>query len=88
MDLLDSAQQKVPQASGLLDLAVDRLRDRLALWLDRWSRLASQLASHPGFRIRVRGHWPAYRRQAGHGVERLGLHAHCHRQIHCSHCGL
>jgi hypothetical protein len=46
--LLKAAQQVPPQAPGCLDLAVYRLRDRLALGMDLGSFLASELASHAG----------------------------------------
>src|ERR1700688_3329546 len=45
--LLESPQQELPEATGLLDLANDRFDDRFARRIDRRARLGVQLAGHP-----------------------------------------
>src|ERR1700692_2846693 len=45
--LLESPQQELPEATGLLDLANDRFDDRFARRIDRRAGLGVQLAGHP-----------------------------------------
>src|ERR1700730_5077052 len=45
--LLESPQQELPEATGLLDLTNHRFDDCFALGIDRRARLGVQLAGHP-----------------------------------------
>src|ERR1700730_13876696 len=47
LDLLESPQQELPEATGLLDLTNHRFDDRFARGIDRRARLGVQLAGHP-----------------------------------------
>ncbi len=61
VNLLQTSQQKHPQAPAFLDLAVHRLDDRLALGVDPGSLLAPELAGHAGFGISTPGDRAAFR---------------------------
>src|ERR1700730_17275136 len=48
LHLLESTQQELPEATGLLDLTNDRFDDRFACGIDSRARLGVQLAGHAG----------------------------------------
>lgn len=72
LHLLQASQQETSQTPRLLDLAVHRLPDRLALDIDPGTRLAVENAGHSGLSIGTLGQWassgrwpPATRHVAG-----------------------
>ena len=63
IDLLNAAQQEMPQATGLLDLSVHWVHDRFALGVVPGTILAAELAIHAGFDVGVLGQRAAFLRQ-------------------------
>ena len=61
--LLNAAQQETPQAACLLDLAIHRFDDRLALGIDLGTLFAAKLARHAGFGVGALGKRAVFRRQ-------------------------